>query len=105
MSTTLTVNDSLPLVPAASVAVQVTVVVPNGKTVSEAREQLGFIGPSTKSLAQTSPYTTFAPFGPVASATSLAGTVTAGGGGVLHRDGEAVATGVAGLVGVATIET
>ena len=45
----------MPLLPAASVAVQVTVVVPSGNTVSEACEQLGFIGPSTMSLALTSP--------------------------------------------------
>ncbi len=45
----------MPLLPAASVAVQVTVVVPSAKTVSEAGEQLGFIGPSTMSLALTSP--------------------------------------------------
>ena len=55
VSTTLTVKELVPLLPAASVAVQVTVVVPSGKTVSEACEQLGFSGPSTMSVALTSP--------------------------------------------------
>jgi hypothetical protein len=55
VSTTVTVNVLVPLLFAASIAEQVTVVVPSANTVSEAFEQLGFNGPSTTSDALTSP--------------------------------------------------
>src|SRR5690242_18130061 len=50
-SCTTTVNEALPVFPAASVAVHVTTVLPTWKTVAESGEHLGVKGPSTLSMA------------------------------------------------------
>ena len=78
VSTTVTLKLALPVLPAASVAEQLTVVVPNAKVEPDAGKQLGVIVPSTLSLADAEKLTA-APEGPVASAVRLPGTVTAGG--------------------------
>ncbi len=48
---TVTVNVSVPVLPALSVAVQVTVVLPSENTVPDALSQLAPTAPSTMSLA------------------------------------------------------
>ena len=50
-STTVTLNVAWLELPCASFAVQVTVVVPTGKTAPDAGVQLGVIGPSRLSVA------------------------------------------------------
>jgi hypothetical protein len=68
VSTIRTWNDALPTLPCESVARQVTVVVPSGKTDPEAGEQLTFgIGPSMSSTAVGVEYVTADPCGPFAS--------------------------------------
>jgi hypothetical protein len=52
VSTTMTMRNSEPVLPAVSVAVQVTVVVPNGKTAPDGGAQLGVSVPSTASVAE-----------------------------------------------------
>ncbi len=47
----MTVKWALPGLPAASLAVQVTVVVPTGKVVPEVGVQAGVSGPSTAAVA------------------------------------------------------
>ena len=64
--------------PAASVAEQVTVVVPSGNVEPDAGEQEAATEPDTVSVAEAEKLTT-APEGPVASTVILAGTVTVGG--------------------------
>lgn len=79
VSTTDTLKLALPVLPCASVAEQVTVVVASrAKVEPERGEQVGAITPSTRSLA-VAVKVTAAPEGPVASAVMLAGTVTVGG--------------------------
>ena len=51
---TVTVNEALPVLPCASVALQVTVVVPTGKVLPEAGLQEGVSEPSTTSVADAS---------------------------------------------------
>jgi hypothetical protein len=51
VSVTVTVKLLLVVLPALSVAVQVTVVLPRAKVAPEAGEQLGVTAPSTKSVA------------------------------------------------------
>jgi hypothetical protein len=51
VSTTVTLKVPLALLPAASVALQLTTVVPSANTAPEAGEQEGTIGPSTASTA------------------------------------------------------
>ena len=68
----------MPVLPAASIAEQVTVVVPSGKVEPEAGEQVAATEPSTISVAEAEKLAT-APEGPVASRIILAGTVTVGG--------------------------
>lgn len=63
---TVTVEDDEPRLPAASVAVQVTVVVPNEKAEPEAGEQVVGKDPLTMSIAVAENVAT-APAGPVAS--------------------------------------
>ena len=77
VSTTCTVNEALPELPAASSAVHDTVVVPTGKVEPDAGEQVTATPPaSTTSLATTVKATT-APAGPVASTVrSLDGSTT-----------------------------
>ena len=77
VSCTVTSKLALPELPWASVAEQLTVVVPSGNVEPEAGEQVGFIVPSTRSLADALKETS-APLGPVASAVMLEGTATAG---------------------------
>ena len=72
------VKEALPVLPAASVAEQVTVVVPIGKVEPEAGEQVGIIEPSTTSIADAVKVTT-APAALVASLVIFPGTVTTGG--------------------------
>ena len=47
----MTSKSAVPVLPAASVALQVTVVVPIGKVLPEAGLQVGVRAPSTRSLA------------------------------------------------------
>ena len=77
-STTLTVKLAVAVLPALSVAVQVTVVVPMGKVLPEAGAQAEVSAPLIKSVAEAVNVTA-APFGPVASAVILPGTVMVGG--------------------------
>ena len=55
VSTTLTVNEAVPVFPAASVAVQLTVVEPSTNVLFGAGEQEGLIAPSTASSAVAAP--------------------------------------------------
>ena len=71
------VKLALPVLPAASVALQVTVVAPRGKVLPEAGLQVGVRAPSTSSVALALKVT-MAPVGPVASTVMSAGTVTTG---------------------------
>jgi hypothetical protein len=71
-------NDALPVLPCASVAVHVTVVLPTGKVEPDAGEHIGAIGPSTASLAVAVNVSAF-PAGDVALSAMSAGTVTTGG--------------------------
>jgi len=66
VSRTVTVEDAKPRLPTASVAVQVAVVVPNGKIAPEAGEQVVGRDPLTISVAVAENVAT-APVGPVAS--------------------------------------
>jgi len=78
VSCTVTVNDAVLVLPAASVAVHITVVVPNEKVEPEAGEHVTGIEPSKLSVA-VAVYATVAPAGDVASAVIGAGTVIDGG--------------------------
>jgi hypothetical protein len=73
-SVTVTVNEAVPVLWCASVAVQVTVVAPIGNTLPLTGVQLVAIGPSTLSVAVALNVNT-APSGPVASTVALDGTV------------------------------
>src|SRR2546422_5143005 len=66
VSRTVTVDDAKPRLPTASVAVQVTVVVPNRKVEPDAGEQVEGRDPLTMSVAVAENVAT-APVGPVAS--------------------------------------
>jgi len=77
VSWTVTENDPEPVLLCASVAVQLTVVVPTGKVPPEEGEHKGAIGPSTMSEAEAENVTT-APEGPVAGVVMLPGTETEG---------------------------
>jgi hypothetical protein len=74
---TVTVKVREPAFPCASVAEQVTLVVPTGKVDPEAGTQLTGKGPSTTSVADA-PKVNGAPEGPVAGKVAFAGTVTTG---------------------------
>jgi hypothetical protein len=71
-------NDAEPVLPALSVAEQVTFVDPIANVLREAGLQVGVIEPSTISEAEAVNVTT-APLGPVALTVMLAGTATTGG--------------------------
>jgi hypothetical protein len=73
----MTVNVALPTLLLVSVAEQVTVVTPCGKTLPEGTEQVTLSAPSTMSTAEAA-YVTGAPDGPVAATVIFAGTVTVG---------------------------
>jgi hypothetical protein len=79
LSTTFTLNDADPVLPALSVAEQVTLVEPIAKMEPDEGLQLGVNEPSTASEAEAVNVTT-APLGPVASTVMSGGTVTTGGG-------------------------
>src|SRR5712692_7865687 len=108
LSSTTTVAVAVPVLPAASVAEQVMVVVPSGKVLPEAGEHVGVSEPDTASVAEqvmvvapsgkvlpeagahvgvsepdtasvaVAAYAIAAPLGPVASTGLMAGTVTTG---------------------------
>jgi hypothetical protein len=77
VSPTVTVNEVVPLLPCASVAVHPTVVVPNGKVAPLAGVQLTATLPSTVSVA-VALNVKLAPVAAVASTVAFAGTVIAG---------------------------
>src|ERR1022692_306967 len=76
-SVTVTLKDLEPVLPCASVALQVTVVVPSVKLAPEAGVQLGGMGPSMLSLADAVKVTVF-PEATVVVVVMSAGTVTTG---------------------------
>src|SRR5919201_2978633 len=75
---TVTVKVSVPRLPALSVAVQVTVVVPSGKTLPDALSQPAATAPSTRSEAVGAAYVTAAPAADVATADLFGDTVRFG---------------------------
>jgi hypothetical protein len=77
MSVTVTVKLLVPTFAWLSIAVHVTVVVPNGKADPLVGVQLAATTPSKVSTANTV-YVNAAPDGPVASTLALAGTVITG---------------------------
>src|SRR5260370_22713827 len=78
VSWTTTVAVAVPVLPAASLAVQVMAVLPSAKALPEEGEQLGVSEPDTVSAA-VAVKVTAAPLGPVASTTLGAAMVTTGG--------------------------
>jgi hypothetical protein len=78
LSCTTTLNDADPVLPALSVAEQVTFVEPKANVEPDEGVQVGVKEPSTRSEAEAVNVTT-PPFGPVAFTVMLAGTVTTGG--------------------------
>jgi hypothetical protein len=78
LSVTVTLKELLPVLPCESVAVQVTPVVPSGKVLPEAGEQLASNVPSTASLAEAENATPDAPPALVANALIVPGTLTVG---------------------------
>src|SRR5262245_60667488 len=95
VSLTVTWNVAVAVFPAASLAVQLTVVVPSGNSEPDAGVQLTATGPSTLSVAVTV-YPTCAPPGSVASAVMSAGTVITGG--VVSASRVTVTVNVSGLL-------
>ena len=77
VSTTITLNDAVRVLPCASLAVQVTVVAPSANVDPLAGAQLGVTGPSSVSAADAA-YVNGAPVGPVASTVAFGGTVSTG---------------------------
>ena len=77
VSRTVTWNDPVAVLPARSVAEQLTVEVPRGKVDPEAGEQAGVSEPSIASVA-VAVYVTTAPLGPVASAEMSEGSESTG---------------------------
>src|ERR687894_271249 len=79
LSCTMTLNEPVASFPAASVAEQLTVVVPSGNVEPEAGSHVTGTEPSTASVAVTAAYVTSAPCGLVASAAGGAdGSVNSG---------------------------
>src|SRR5438876_11121766 len=78
VSTTVTVTLALPVLPCASVALQVTVVVAIGKVVPEAGLQLAVTAPRSEAR-RVGKELAAAPPGPAASLVMFAGTLTTGG--------------------------
>jgi hypothetical protein len=78
VSKTVTLKLAVPVLPCVSVAVQLTGVVPNGKTAPEPGKQDWELTASSGSLAEAE-YVTTAPEGPVASTLRIAGIVHTGG--------------------------
>jgi hypothetical protein len=77
VSATVTVKDAVPLLPLASVAVQLTVVAPSGNVDPLAGVHVTARGPSTRSVAVAVKLNA-APVALVASTVTFAGTVTTG---------------------------
>ena len=77
VSLTVILNEAVPVLPAASVAVQFTVILPKAKVEPEARSHAGVIEPSMASKAEAVKLTE-APLAPVASTIISDGTVTTG---------------------------
>src|SRR3990172_6435426 len=78
VSCTVILNDVEPVLPDKSVAVQLTVVIPNGNVEPDGRMHIGVMGPSTSSFAFTVK-TTKAPAAEVASAIiSTCGSIVGG---------------------------
>jgi hypothetical protein len=81
VSTTVIVKDAVPVLPCASVALQVTVLTPRWKSEPEGGLQDTLaIGPSSESLAVGVAYVETEPPGPFASIVLLAGTALSTGG-------------------------
>jgi hypothetical protein len=78
VSWTVTVNEPVAVLPAPSVAVQVTVVAPRANSDPEAGVQTGVTDPETASDAVAGVYETAAPEGPVASAVTGEGRARVG---------------------------
>jgi hypothetical protein len=78
VSCTVTVKDLEPVFPCASVFEQMTVVTPNGNVLPEVWSGVAVPLPSTKSVHVGAEKLTAAPFAPLASAVTSAGTVTVG---------------------------
>src|SRR5260370_27076752 len=78
VSWTTTVAVAMPVLPAASLAVQVMAVLPSAKALPEEGEQLGVSEPDTVSAAVAVKVTP-APLGPLAPTTPGAAVVTTGG--------------------------
>jgi hypothetical protein len=78
LSTTFTLKEAEPVIPALSVTVQVTLVEPSANVEPDAGVQVGVKTPSTRSEAEAENVTTV-PLGPVAFTVMSAGTVTTGG--------------------------
>src|SRR5262245_42464912 len=76
-SITVTVNDAVPVLPWASVAVQVTMVAPTANVDPLAGAQVTGTTPSTRSVAEATK-AWIAPLEPCAGTVSFAGTVTTG---------------------------
>src|SRR5207244_10511677 len=76
---TVTVKEAEPVLPCASVALHVTVVVPTGKLLPDGGLHVGVSEPSTMSVAVASPYVTVFPPGSSVEVVTFAGTVTLGG--------------------------
>src|SRR4029450_4535493 len=87
VSPTVTVNDPLPVFPAASVDVQFTVVAPRGRSDPARGAQLTDVAPSTRSVA-VDVKLKVAPVALVASTVAFAGTVTVGAGGAARGRGD-----------------
>src|SRR5690348_5192437 len=79
VSWTVTVKVAVPVLSLSSLALHVTVVVPIGKLVPDARLQAVGTVPLTRSVAVAAANVAAAPFGPVASTVTGPGTVTTGG--------------------------
>src|SRR5437660_1638039 len=77
VSTTITLNDAVRVLPCASLAVQVQVVAPSANVDPLAGAQLGVTGPSSVSAADAA-YVNGAPVGPVSSTVAIGGTVSTG---------------------------
>ena len=80
VSTTVTAKVDVAVLPASSVAEQVTVVLPNGNSEPAVGEQATVGESSTPSVAVGGSNSTSAPFGPVASAEKSAGVFCKTGG-------------------------
>jgi hypothetical protein len=77
LSTTFTMKEAEPVLPALSVAEHVTLVEPNANVEPDEGVQVGVEEPSTRSEAEAENVTT-APLGSVSSTVMSAGTVTTG---------------------------